>query len=97
MKVKRTRAVFGQFLEIKGTHQYLGVSAPTVSNWKRYLARGEQISLDKMEEMLLRFGAEVKQEKVWTVPSARRVKGCNWMAMVRRHTGLGLVAIAELL
>ena len=74
MTIEGTRTAFGQLLEIKGIHRYLGVSAPTVSNWKRYLASGGQISLDKMEEMLLRFGAEVKQEKVWTVPSARRLR-----------------------
>lgn len=74
MTIEGTRTAFGQLLEIKGVHRYLGVSAPTVSNWKRYLASGEQISIDKMEEMLLRFGAEVKQEKVWVIPSAGRLR-----------------------
>ena len=58
-------AAFEQLLEVKAVHQYLGVSAPTVSNWKRYLSEGKTVSLDKMEEMLLKFGARVKQEKVW--------------------------------
>ena len=68
MEIKGTREAFEQLLEVKGVHQHLGVSAPTVSNWKRYLAEGKTVSLDKMEEMLTKFGAKVKQEKVWQMP-----------------------------
>ena len=68
MEIEGTRQAFEKMLEVRGVYKYLGVEPPTVSNWKRYLTEGKAVSLDKMEEMLEKFGARVKQEKVWRMP-----------------------------
>jgi len=40
-----------------------------VSNWKKYIETGSaRVTTDKMEEMLLKYGAEVAKEKVWKLP-----------------------------
>jgi len=65
MKVIGTREAFAKMLEERGVYKQLDVSRSTVANWKAYLEKGESISLDKMEEMLLKYGATIAQEKVW--------------------------------
>lgn len=66
-----TRDAFAILCSVKGVHKRLGVSASTVSGWKRYLRTGEKISLDKMEEMLLKSGCLVEKNKIWDVPSIK--------------------------
>lgn len=67
MQVKGTREAFTELIRERGIYKRLGVKPPTVSTWKQYLREGKSISLDKMEEMLLKSGAEVVQEKVWEI------------------------------
>ncbi|MDR0266046.1 hypothetical protein [Sphingobacterium sp. 2149] len=67
MEVKGTKEAFVQMLSERGVYKKLGVDRSTVANWKTYLKEGRSISLDKMEEMLLKYGASVVQEKVWEV------------------------------
>lgn len=67
MVVTGTRAAFEALISERGIYKRLGVSISTVSTWKIYLREGKSISLDKMEEMLLKAAAVVVQEKVWEV------------------------------
>lgn len=69
-----TKAAFEAMLSERGVFRKLEVDKSTVSAWRGYLRDGNKnISLEKMEEMLLRYGAVVKSEKVWTVPIAEKV------------------------
>ena len=65
MQVTGTKQAFLKMLEERGVYKKLGVTTGTVANWKRYLSEGKYISIDKMEEMLERYGANVVQEKIW--------------------------------
>lgn len=67
MHVKGTREAFKQMLSERGVYKKLGVERSTVAGWKRRLEEGESLSLDKMEEMLEKYGATVVSEKVWNV------------------------------
>jgi|GEM_PF-1435082 len=67
MQIEGTRKAFETMLQERGVYKKLGVDTSTVANWKTYLREGKSISLDKMEEMLMRSGAQVKQEKVWDI------------------------------
>lgn len=67
MQVTGTKEAFEKMLEIPAVNKLLGVDSSTVANWKRYVREGRLISTDKMEEMLLRYGANVKREKVWDI------------------------------
>lgn len=67
MQVIGTKQAFEAMISQRGVYKILGVSIPTVANWKRYLASGKCISLDKMEEMLQKYGAKVLKDKVWEV------------------------------
>jgi hypothetical protein len=65
MKINGTREAFSTILEEKNVYLRLGVDRATVSTYKKYLREGKSISIDKMEEMLKKYGATVVQEKVW--------------------------------
>jgi hypothetical protein len=65
MQITGTKEAFLKMLSERGVYKKLGVDRSTVSNWRQYLSDGKGISTDKMEEMLLRYGATVKQDKVW--------------------------------
>ena len=67
MQVEGTRAAFAQMISERGISNRLGVDKRTVAGWKIYLKQGKSISLDKMEEMLIKAGATVAQEKVWDI------------------------------
>lgn len=67
MEVVGTRKAFETMISERGVYKKLGVDRSTVASWKIYLKQGKSISLDKMEEMLLRYGATVVQEKVWEI------------------------------
>lgn len=54
----------------RGVYKQLGVDRSTVSNW-RSLLKTDGITLDKMEEMLLKYGARVLHEKEWQLPDNR--------------------------
>lgn len=72
MQVTGTKAAFEKILEVPAVNKVLGVDSSTVANWKRYMREGKLISTDKMEEMLIKFGARVKQEKVWIMNTKDR-------------------------
>lgn len=70
-KITGTKEAFLTMLQETAVYKKLGVSHSTVSNWKRSLEGvGTQAppTLDKMEEMLLRYGATVAREKEWKMP-----------------------------
>lgn len=71
MEFVGTKAAFEKMLEVPAVNKVLGVDSSTVANWKRYVKEGRLISTDKMEEMLQRYGAKVKQEKIWTINLTR--------------------------
>lgn len=62
--VEGTEAAFAQMISERGVYKKLGVDRSTVAHWKR----GQSVSLDKMEEMLKKYGASVVREKVWEIP-----------------------------
>lgn len=64
-----TKEAFINLLERRGIYKILGVTPPTVSSWRRSLNGKDHrgLSLDKMEEMLLKAGYRVKSEKVWDI------------------------------
>jgi hypothetical protein len=66
-KITGTREAFSMMIQERGVYKKLGVERSTVSGWKRYLAEGVKISLDKMEEMLRKYGAVQVKEAVWEV------------------------------
>lgn len=67
MEIEGTREAFAAMIQERGIFRRLGVERSTVATWKMYLRDGKKISLDKMEEMLIKGGAAVKQEKIWEV------------------------------
>lgn len=69
MEVEGTQQAFAALINQRGIYKALGVDRRTVAGWKIYLKEGKSISLDKMEEMLIKGGATVKQEKVWRLDS----------------------------
>ncbi|KEQ31208.1 hypothetical protein N180_02870 [Pedobacter antarcticus 4BY] len=67
MQVEGTKAAFEAMIKERGIYKRLGVDTSTVANWKAYLREGKSISLDKMEEMLFRSGAQIVTNKVWRI------------------------------
>lgn len=67
MQIEGTKAAFTALISERGIYKRLGVERSTVSGWKAYLREGKSISLDKMEEMLLKAGAKVVQPVIWEV------------------------------
>ena len=67
MEVEGTQQAFAALINQRGIYKTLGVDRRTVAGWKIYLKEGKSISLDKMEEMLIKGGATVTQEKVWNI------------------------------
>ncbi len=65
MNITGTKEAFARILEEKNLFLKLGVDRSTVSTYKMYLREEKSISLDKMEEMLLKYGAKVVEEKKW--------------------------------
>lgn len=67
MQIEGTKEAFAKMISERGISHRLGVDKRTVAGWKIYLKQGKSISLDKMEEMLIKAGATVAQEKVWDI------------------------------
>lgn len=67
MEIEGTREAFAAMIQERGIFRRLDVERSTVATWKMYLRDGKRISLDKMEEMLIKGGAAVKREKLWEV------------------------------
>jgi hypothetical protein len=65
MQIEGTKQAFEALIQERGVYKKLEVDRRTVAGWKIYLREGKSISLDKMEEMLIKAGAAVVQEKVW--------------------------------
>ena len=70
MEITGTQKAFEALLSERGVYKKLGVTIAVVSNWKAYLKAGNNISIDKMEEILEKAGATVVQEKVWNLKKA---------------------------
>lgn len=68
MKITGTREAFAAILEERGVYRKLGVERSTVATYKAYLREGKGISIEKMEEMLLRYGATIWKERIWDIP-----------------------------
>ena len=64
MQVTGTKEAFFKMLSERGIYKKLCVDKSTVSNWKRNVTA---VTLDKMEEILIRSGAEVLQDKTWNI------------------------------
>jgi hypothetical protein len=66
-----TREAFLTMISERGVSNKLGIDRSVVSNWKRAMVgkvKDRSIpTLDKMEEMLLKYGAKIEQEKVWSL------------------------------
>ena len=64
-----TREAFLTMISERGVSNKLGIDRSVVSNWNRAMVgkvKDRSIpTLDKMEEMLLKYGAVVKQDKIW--------------------------------
>jgi len=69
MEVVGTRVAFETLINQRGIYKLLGVERSTVGTWKIYLREGKSISLDKMEEMLLKSGSTFKNERIWNIPT----------------------------
>jgi hypothetical protein len=70
MTIESTPQAFMTLISKRGIYKELGVDRSTVSNWKRALSGQDHRnmpSLDKMEEILNRYGAKVIKEKVWEI------------------------------
>lgn len=68
MEIIGTKQAFLKMLSEKNVCKKLKIGKATVSNWKRSLTLDidrNPPTLDKMEEMLLKYGAKVEKEKVW--------------------------------
>ena len=66
-KVTGTRNAFAQMITERAVYKKLGVERSTVSGWKNYLRQGNSISVDKMEEMLVKGGAKLLREAEWDI------------------------------
>lgn len=66
-KITGTKEAFTEMIYRRGIYKYLDVDRSTVANWKTLLVEGG-ITIDKMEEMLLKYGATVISEKKWKLP-----------------------------
>ena len=66
-KVEGTRAAFIKLLSEPGFPKKYGYNKATVAGWKSRAENGEEISLDKMEKVLLDCGATVVSEKIWNL------------------------------
>lgn len=70
MEISGTKAAMLQILKEKNVYEKLGVSRSSVSNWKRALEGKDDhnnLTLDKMEELLQTYGATIVHEKVWNI------------------------------
>jgi hypothetical protein len=59
-----TKVAFEKVLSQRGIHHRLGLEQNTVATLRRNYKEGK-VSLNKMEEILLKAGLEVVQEKLW--------------------------------
>lgn len=67
MNITGTRAAFAKIIREPNVHAKLGVSRVMVTKWRKYVIEEKYVTLNKMEEMLLKYGATVKQEKIWEI------------------------------
>lgn len=67
MQVSGTKEAFEVMLKERGVYKKLNIDRSTVSNYRAYLKAGTHISMDKMEQMLLKYGATIVKEKIWNL------------------------------
>jgi len=63
-----TEEAFKHVIGQSDCHAKTGVSHTLISQYRRWLKDGSyrtKPSIEKMEEMLLKYGAVVKQDKIW--------------------------------
>lgn len=68
MQLLNTTEAFKVMLSERNINTILGVDKSTISNWKKYVNVEKGISKDKMEEMLLKFGATLVSPPTWNLP-----------------------------
>lgn len=68
MEITGTKEAFMLMLEVKNIHEALGVDKSTVSNWRKYLNEGKGLTIEKMEEMLLKYGSRLTVTPKWYLP-----------------------------
>lgn len=59
-----TKEAFEQLIHTRAWYKDLGISEPAAGALKNNFAKGK-VTIDKMEEVLLKAGFTVKQEKLW--------------------------------
>lgn len=66
-----TTEAFAQMIQLRGIHNDLGVEGGSTRFWRKRVNDNPDnpakwgISIDKMEELLLRTGHSIVQEKLW--------------------------------
>jgi hypothetical protein len=91
MEILGTKEAFKHLISHRGIYKVLGVDKSTVSTWKQYLFEGNSISIDKMEDVLQRAGATIKQDKIWNIPMADVFRG----DMLDFHEELSKIEIGQ--
>ena len=64
-EITGTHAAFAELLKKRGLGAVTGIHKDVLSTYRQKLKKGINISIDKKEEVLLKAGALVVQEKVW--------------------------------
>lgn len=67
MEIAEIREAFVQKLSQRAVYKKLNVGRSTVASGNHGISEGHSISLDKMEESLLKYNTEIVQDKVWSV------------------------------
>ena len=65
-KITGTKEAFEEMISRRGIYKHLDVTKGAVWAWKN--RKDSPVSLDLMEEMLLKYGATVISEKKWKLP-----------------------------
>lgn len=65
-KITGTKEAFEEMISRRGIYKHLDVDRRVVWAWKN--RKNSPVSLDLMEEMLLKYGATVISEKKWKLP-----------------------------
>jgi hypothetical protein len=60
-----TKEAFAALCNNKEKCQTIGLNDSTRRSYLTYVKTGKNLSTDKMEELLIKSGAKVKQEKLW--------------------------------
>jgi len=64
----KTREAFKQMIYTPAVWKLLNIPQQRVLYFRHRIKHNLPLNTDKMEELLLRFGYTVKQEKLWNIP-----------------------------